>query len=661
MHLSRAAFVGLLLSLTAPAPLNSQAPASPPPSVSAPLADFEGLYDYRDGATLYMVARDQQLFAVIGESKYLLRPSDRDTFLNGSGDAIPFTRDGSGRVVAFTERGDKFARRSPSVPNEVRALFIPRPRGPDGAAPLYRYTPPPALADGLDVGRADAAGLSPALAERVVNGITDATFPEVRSILVYHRNRLVIEEYFYGYDRDRPHQMRSLTKSVVALLAGVAVDRGLLRADEPVLTRLGYPAYANPDPRKARITLVDILSNQSGLACDDHDGRSPGNESKLYETADWPKAFVDLPMLADPGTVGRYCSGGFFTTGRIIERAAGKPLAEFADEALLSPLGLRRQDWKWNFTLDRSQRDEFGQIYLRPRDMLKLGLLIQQRGVWRGRRVVSASWIEKAIAAQSRVDDSDYGLGIWHRWYAVKTKSGDRRVDTIMLSGNGGQKVYLVPSQDLIVVFTGGAFNIESPVNEIMARVLLPALVETTGVIAQTPPLNLTLKTNSPLEQRKKSQIERLATTYDLKKYTLTRDIVIEQGATPHSRPVLTLNGRFLDDDDRALSQYVHEQAHWVLGERHKGDMRNLFRDLSAAFPRLPTEPPQGSAGVQDSYFHLAVIMLEWQALEQLVGASRAKTVEEFKQGDHYTALYATVLEHRATVEGILRRYGIRW
>ncbi len=180
-------------------------------------------------------------------------------------------------------------------------------------------------------------------------------------------------------------------------------------------------------------------------------------------------------------------------------------------------------------------------------------------------------------------------------------------------------------------------------------------------VLAQTPAINLTLKTNSPLEQRKKAQIERLALTYDLKKYTLTRDILIEQGAIAHSKPVLTLNGRFLDDDDRALSQYVHEQGHWVLVDRHKGDLRELFRDLSAAFPRLPTEPPQGSGGVQDSYFHLAVIMLEWQALEALVGADRAKAVQEFKQRDHYTALYATVLEHRNTVEQILKRYGIKW
>jgi len=111
--------------------------------------------------------------------------------------------------------------------------------------------------------------------------------------------------------------------------------------------------------------------------------------------------------------------------------------------------------------------------------MLKLGVLIRQRGEWDGRRVVSARWIDAAVARRSRVDDGDYALGIWHRWHRVPTPVGDRRVDTFMLSGNGGQKIYLVPSLDLVVVFTGGAFNVESPVNEMMAEVLLPALMET--------------------------------------------------------------------------------------------------------------------------------------------------------------------------------------
>jgi len=452
-------------------PVRAQEPGA------APLKDFEGVYDYRDGITLYVVGDSGRLFAIIGEAKYLLRAAGADTFANGSGDRVPFLRDGNGRVTGFVERGDRFRRRSAIVPPEVRTLLEPRPKL-GGKSPEYRFAPPLPRGDGIRVSAPERGGFSAETAARLVNGVIDGTYPDVHSILVYHRHALRLEEYFYGFDRQRPHQMRSLTKSVVALLAGIAVDKRLLRADEPVLARLGYSAFANPDPRKARVTLVDLLSNRSGLACNDHDGASPGNEVKLYDAHDWVKAFVDLPMIADPGTEGRYCSGGFFAVGRIVERAAGKPLADFAQEVLFGPLNIARENWTWTFTLDRSQRNEFAQIYLRPFDLLKLGLLIAQRGGWEDRRVVSAAWIEKAIARQSKVDDSDYGLGIWHRWYNVATAGGNRRVDTIMLSGNGGQKVYLVPALDLVVVFTGGAYNVESPVNDMMARVLLPSLLD---------------------------------------------------------------------------------------------------------------------------------------------------------------------------------------
>jgi CubicO group peptidase (beta-lactamase class C family) len=472
--------LGLLLGLVS-GPAGAQAPAAFDSRVSASFAEFEGTYDYHDGGTLVMVAERDRLIAIIGEATYPLKPAGPDRFTNPGGDPIPFQRDSNRRIVSFREGNFTFRRRSTNVDPAIRLLLEPRRRGSDGRPLTYTYQPPEQLPDGIESAPAGSGSLSTDAAEWLVNGVIEGKYPEVRSILVHHKGALRLEEYFYGYDRARPHQMRSLTKSVISLLAGAAVDRKLLRADEPVLERLGYPAPANPDPRKSRITLTHLLSHQSGLACNDYDQASPGNEVKLYETEDWVKAFIDLPMVTDPGTVGFYCSGGIIASGRMIERAAKQPLAEFARTALLEPLGIRSTDWKWNFTLNRSQRGDFGQIYLRPRDMLKLGILIQQRGLWQGRRVVSQAWIDAAVGKQSRVDDSDYGLGIWHRWYNVATPAGQRRVDTIMLSGNGGQKVYVVPSLDLIVVFTGASFNVNSPVNDMMAKVLLPAVTGAAG------------------------------------------------------------------------------------------------------------------------------------------------------------------------------------
>jgi hypothetical protein len=191
----------------------------------------------------------------------------------------------------------------------------------------------------------------------------------------------------------------------------------------------------------------------------------------------------------------------------------------------------------------------------------------------------------------------------------------------------------------------------------IIAAVALAA----TRVAAQTPRLNIRTKHSFPMEEQRKQQVERLAKQYDLKKYTITRDIMIERGAMNHSYPVLTLNLRFLDNDDLALSAYVHEQGHWVLMERHRGDNPALFEDLQRTFPNMEIRVPDGDGELRSSYFHIAVCMLEWQSLEDLVGSERARKVIEWKQGDHYKVIYSTVLNHRDQVESVLGRYGVKW
>jgi len=178
---------------------------------------------------------------------------------------------------------------------------------------------------------------------------------------------------------------------------------------------------------------------------------------------------------------------------------------------------------------------------------------------------------------------------------------------------------------------------------------------------AQTPKLNIKTKHGFPMEEQRKEQMERLARQYELKKYTITRDIVIERGAMNHSYPVLTLNLRFLDNDDLALSAYVHEQGHWVLMERHRAENPALFEDLRRTFPNMETRVPDGDGELRSSYFHIAVCMLEWQAMEELVGLERARKVIEWKQGDHYKAIYSTLLNHREQVEGVLARNGVKW
>lgn len=434
------------------------------------LSAFEGRYEYQDGGIIFLVSDGARLVALLGDAKYPLRRRSADLFTNGAGVSIPFVRDAKGKVTAFSEGGRTYRKLSDAIPSQTRRLL--HARAP-GARP-WRYARPVELTDGIATGGAARAGLSSALLHRLVGGIDNGSYPEIHSVLLYRRGALVLEEYFYGFDRDRPHPMRSLTKSVIALAAGAAIDQKLLLPDEPVLGRL---QPTPPEPRKGRITLTNLLSHKSGLACDDNDEASPGNEVKIYESDDWVRAFWGLPSVADPGGTAKYCSAGILVAGRAVEKAAGMPLPSYAQQQLFAPLGIHRSAWRWNFDLNRSQRGEFAQIYMRPRDMLKLGLLVAQNGRWRGQQLISADWVGRMTAKQSVVDGSAYGLGIWHRFYDVSEGARSTRVETLMMSGNGGQKVYVVPALDIVAVFTGGNYNEEAAANRIMADLLLPALL----------------------------------------------------------------------------------------------------------------------------------------------------------------------------------------
>jgi len=442
------------------------------------LAEFEGEFAYQGNSHILLVARDSMLFAVLDDARYPLRFLGGDRFLNAGGDTIPFRRGADGAVAGFVERGVFFARLSahvdPVVVTAVRAR--PRPLGADGRPTPYIYRRPPEMGDGLRTGDAASAGLDSATIGRIVARVVDGTYPDLHSLLVWRHGRLVAEEYFYDYDRERPHQMRSATKSVVSALVGIAIDKGLIASDtERVTPLLRYDAYANPDPRKAQLTLRDLLTMRSGLACDDWNGASPGNESRMYQSVDWPKFVLDLPMIDTPGTKGSYCSGNVAVAGRIVERAVKTSLPSFAEKNLFAPLGIR--DVRWPYALTASNAATFAQVYLRPRDMLKLGILFHQHGAWNGRQVIPRAWVERSTAKWSRVGDQDYGYFWWHQWIDVATPAGTRRVDMVDASGNGGQKIYIVPALDAVVVMTGGSYNTNAPSTAIMKSELLPAML----------------------------------------------------------------------------------------------------------------------------------------------------------------------------------------
>jgi CubicO group peptidase (beta-lactamase class C family) len=319
----------------------------------------------------------------------------------------------------------------------------------------YTYQPPPTLADGWPTASADAVGLDPAPLQAAANAIGEGTFRNVDSLLVVRQGRLVHETYFNGFDRERLHDLRSATKSITSALVGIAIDEGLLTGvDERVLPRLGGSAgLRNADPRKDAITIEHLLTMTPGLACDDWNAASPGNEEKMYDERDWVRFVLDLPMVADPGTRFGYCTGGVVALGALVGNAAGQRVDAYARQVLFGPLGIARAEWQLTPT---GAVDTGGHIRMRPRDMAKLGQLFLQRGLWNGQRVVSEAWVERSTSFRVRtVSNEEYG----YLWWRRATQRNGTAVQTFYAVGNGGQQIIVAPGLDLVAVFTGSNYD----------------------------------------------------------------------------------------------------------------------------------------------------------------------------------------------------------
>jgi CubicO group peptidase (beta-lactamase class C family) len=364
---------------------------------------------------------------------------------------------------------------------EMRALalddlhmFLPRPAG----APPYMYKKPDAIDDGWQTARGRDLGIDEGALERAVRRIiaqdpADRQPSLVHAVLIARRGKLVLEEYFYGHDRETPHDIRSAGKTFASVMLGAAMLKGIEIAPESkiyeVLADRG--PFANPDSRKAKITLAHLMTHTSGLACNDNDDASPGNENTMdSQTAepDWWKYTLDLPLTHEPGTRYAYCSASINLVGGALTATTKTWLPEFFDRTVARPLAFGRYHWYLTPTEDGYLG---GGAYLRPRDLLKVGQAYLDRGVWRGRRIVSAAWVKQSTAPRVKISPettgyseeefaNHYGLAEdAYGWHLGKMQAGARTVDTYAATGNGGQILLVAPALDLVVVFTGGNYR----------------------------------------------------------------------------------------------------------------------------------------------------------------------------------------------------------
>jgi CubicO group peptidase (beta-lactamase class C family) len=294
-----------------------------------------------------------------------------------------------------------------------------------------------------------------------------AELPRLRGILVSQGGEIVLERYTGGAGADRATNIKSASKSVLSALVGIAIAEGHIRGiDQPISDFFPeYFARADVDPRKRGITVGHLLSMQSGL-----ESTSFNEYGAWVGSANWVRAALDQPVVDEPGGRMLYSTGSTHLLSAILTRATGRSTWQYANDKLAGPLGFRIRPW---------QRDPQGiffggnDMYLTPRQMLAFGRLWLNEGLHGGRQIVPAAWVRESVVQRtsSPWNGHGYGLGWWTR------QSGGRGVHFAW--GYGGQYVFVVPSLDLVAVFTSQADGPREPghlpaIHRIVDENLLP-------------------------------------------------------------------------------------------------------------------------------------------------------------------------------------------
>ena len=336
-----------------------------------------------------------------------------------------------------------------------------------------------ALASQADVGL-DAATLCEL--DSVIKLWPDAN---VHAVVVVRNGKVAMERYFTGEDErwgetlgrvaygpQIKHDLRSISKSATSLLVGIALGEGKFPSlDSSVFD--SFPDYADlRTPQKARITFRDLLAMSSGLDWDEDapwdDPRN--NEAGMIRAADPFRYILSRPVAFPPGTVYAYSGGGTSLLGETLVRLTGRSLRDYAREKLFTPIDA--PDFEWLDAGASGKLGAFGSLRLKPRDAAKLGRLLLTDGVWNGRQVVPAGWAAESI--KPRIN----GAGLFfygYQWWLGRSFNKGAELTWTAGVGLGGQRLYVVPALDLVVMINSGHYR--SPLQSIIPAAIFNRVV----------------------------------------------------------------------------------------------------------------------------------------------------------------------------------------
>jgi CubicO group peptidase (beta-lactamase class C family) len=342
----------------------------------------------------------------------------------------------------------------------------PRPAKPTNAVVSAPATAPAPIATsnvewpttGWNTSTPEAQGLDAQKLAEMLQAIKDENL-NLHSLLIFRHGYLVSENYFGSYDAHTRHQLYSVTKSFIATLIGIALDKGYIKdTAQRVVDFFPQRTFDNPSERKTSMTLDDLLTMRAGLDWTEGD---PAYRD-LYMSPDWLKFMLDKPMVAEPGRVFNYCSGCSHVLSAIVQETTGTNPRDFADQFLFKPLGIT--DYQWDVDSDGTPIGGWG-LQLTPRDMAKLGYLYLHNGQWAGQQIVPAQWVENATRLHTATDGP---LGYGYQWWTYPP------LKAYTALGRGGQTVFVIPELDLIVITTAELDNHDA-IFRLIQQYIVPA------------------------------------------------------------------------------------------------------------------------------------------------------------------------------------------
>jgi len=300
--------------------------------------------------------------------------------------------------------------------------------------------------DGLTVGELRSVARDEEALSQLVVKLGAGEFGKVDSLLVAKGDTLLLEEYFRDAGIDKLRPTRSHTKSVTSYAVGKAIEQGKIKSvDDPILQYLPEVDATRILPGIEKLTIKDCLSMSAGLRGSKKNKQPKG--LKKDTLVPWILEDWTTELVTDKRRFS-YSYSDPIIISHVLFNATGQTIEEIAVEHFFKPMGIETYKFR---TLPTGLTNPIDNMELRSRDMLKLGLLTLNGGVWNGKQLLNKAYIDEATTAHAVVNKTEsYGYFWWVNRINVNGKSCE--VKTAF--GSGGQMIYVIPELDLVVVFT---------------------------------------------------------------------------------------------------------------------------------------------------------------------------------------------------------------